>query len=224
MSKYNIMCDVSGYQKADLVPWGDARIVAGMVKCNEGGTLSSGLVGHTAAIKATGKPFGLYIFFRPDVDVSLQLDTFLKGADQVGYGAADGSYIIPAIDVERYYKRTQTGGVWVEPTPGWNPKIEDLVTRFIDKYEKIYIYGGTSTWALMGKPSWWTDQELWVPRYNYNGNPPPDPDKISTPGNVPWSLAQTLVAPMFSPVQKDNDPKAVDQSCVRDITLLGDLG
>jgi hypothetical protein len=222
MSKYNIVCDVSGYQAPTLVPWDDSRIVGGIVKCNEGNTLSKNLQPHTAAIQKTGKPFGLYTFFRPDVDVDQQFATFLRGAELVGYGDAGYSYIIPAIDVERYVTRKQSGNVWTEPTPSWNPKIEQYIQLLVDKYEELYIYGGTSTWAMLNKPAWWLTHKLWVPRYNYNGKPPPDPDKISTPGGVPWSLAQTLVGPMFSEIQKDNAPNAVDQSCVRDITLLGD--
>lgn len=224
MGKYNIVCDVSGYQSPTLVPWGDPRIVGGIVKCNEGATLSKGLQAHTEAIRKSGKPFGLYIFFRPDVDVEQQFETFQGGATQVGYGDSSGSCIIPAIDVERYYKRAQTGTTWVEPTPAWNPLIKDLIQKLVDAYEELYIYGGASTWAALGKPTWWTAHKLWVPRYNYNGNPPPDPDKISTPGGAQWSLAQTLVGPMFSQVQQDNAPNAVDQSCAKDITLLGDSG
>ena len=213
MTDYKRLVDVSHYQPPGRVPWSVERLAGGIVKACEGTSIDHGMTYHPQAIRAAGKLLGLYLFFRPKLSPKTAKDTFNAAAASVEYTSGD---IIPTFDIER----VKMGSTWKEAEPSWNEFAEEVCELLSAEYSNVLIYCSRVTWIELGRPKWLLQYPLFVPQYNFNGCPPPNPDTIKTPGGLDWTLAQTYVGPMFGTIQATNTAQAVDHDWARSIPLI----
>lgn len=205
-----LVLDVSGWQPVGLVPWADPRIAGGIVKATQDTHEQPSARRHCAAIRAAGKPLGLYHFFHPEGDPKAQFDAFDYVARDVGYGLPED--IVPAIDVEYFSGH----GV----TAAWNDPLRQLAEDMAQAFAAPLIYLSMGTWILLGRPQWIFAYKLWVTFYRFKGldhplNLPPQ----YVPGGREWHLWQYYGGRLFGKVQESQP--AVDHNSARSLPLIG---
>jgi hypothetical protein len=161
-------CDVSHYQRPDLLDWGQAReqdgILWGMVRGAYGSSPDREAPLHVGRMRDGGVLPGLYFF---PTEAPLEDMWREVKAQSVSCDIGPGD-IAPAFDLEWLDGK----GKLPVNREQYLANIEELLRRSRDTWGNAWIYTAIGYWQQMGSPKSWLEWDWW--KAQYMKNPPPD--------------------------------------------------
>jgi GH25 family lysozyme M1 (1,4-beta-N-acetylmuramidase) len=195
-------CDVSKYQPIGLVDWRQKDF--GIGRLCYGTYVDPSAPSHAQAIRAAGKVFGGYHFFRADLPIDAQVRSLAAASQACTLGPGD---MIHWIDVE------DSPGHTLSATDA--PALQAFAAHLVADYGAAGFYITQRDFGRLGKPAWLLEHPLWVAHYPGKGAKAPLA-RPATPAGAPWRLWQWLVGPLGKCLQDASNPLAVDQSVATD--------